>query len=316
MMMLNEGWGRRPWLSGTVVGVFVLGSAIARAGIGGGDFAARLQGVGAGDLDVLGVVEGADPSTSTVEVSGQTIRLSANTRLTSEAGGSLAKGALVAVYGTIGSDGTVAASQISVLAREYVPGSTTLYVRGMVKSVNAAFATAKVGNLSVDYSSSLYSGSSTISTGSIVEFSGLQTSSSTLYASKAQSLGIGGGDLKAQARGIGGGDLRAQSLGIGGGDLKAQARGIGGGDLKAQSLGIGGGDLKAQARGIGGGDLKAQSLGIGGGDLKAQARGIGAGDLRAQSLGIGGGDLKAQARGIGGGDLRAQSLGIGGGDKR
>jgi hypothetical protein len=249
-------------------------------GIGGGDLAVRAQGIGGGDLDVLGVVEGTDHATATLAVSGQTVRFSANTRLTSQAGGALAKGALVAVYGTIQSDGTIAASEVNVLAREYVPGSTTLYVRGVVKSVNAALATAKVGNLSVDYSSSLYSGNSTISAGSVAEFSGLQTSSSTLYASKAQALGIGGGDNKVQALGIGGGDLKVQALGIGGGDNKVKALGIGGGDLKVQALGIGGGDNKVRALGIGGGDLKVQALGIGGGDLKVQALGIGGGDNR------------------------------------
>ena len=212
MTMSNRGWGKRLWLCGAVAGVVSLASAGAQAGIDGSgrlkangidgsglvkangiDGSGRLKANGidgsglvkASSLDVLGVVEGSDAASGTVTVSGQTVRLSAKTQLTG--GASPAKGALVAVYGAVNADGTIAAAQVSVLQAEYVSGATTLYVRGVVKSVNAAVATAKVGNLTVDYSSSLYSGSSSIAVGSIAEFSGLQTSSATLYASKAGS---------------------------------------------------------------------------------------------------------------------------------
>ena len=261
MSMMNGGWGQRLWLSGAVACVVSLGSAVAQAGIGGSDLLVRANGIGGSDLDVLGVVE--STSSSAVTVSGQSVRLTAGTKITSAAGGSPAKGALVAVYGTINSDGTISASEVSVLAHQYVAGATTLYVRGVVKSVNAAVATAKVGNLSVDFSSSLASGSSSISAGSVAEFAGLQTSGSVLYASKSgvvKPAGIGGSD-SIKAAGIGGSDL-IQAAGIGGSDL-VKAAGIGGSDL-VKAAGIGGSDV-IKAAGIGGSDL-IKAAGIGGSD--------------------------------------------------
>ena len=264
MMMLIRGWRQRAWLSGTVACVVSLGSAVAQAGISGGDEKMVMAGISGGDsnsLDVVGVVE--STNSSGVAVSGQTVRFGAGTKVTAQNRGSLAKGALVAVYGTINSDGTISASAVNVLAGEYVAGATTLYVRGVVKSVNPALATAKVGNLSVDYSSSLASGSSSIAAGSVVEFSGLQTSSSTLYASKSNVIkadGISGGDQKLMvAAGISGGDQKLMvAAGISGGDQKLMvAAGISGGDQKVMvAAGISGGDAKvmAAARGISGGD--------------------------------------------------------------
>ena len=248
------------WLPGTVAGLASLCAAVAQAGIAGGDnLMVRAAGIAGGDLDVLGVVESSDLASSSIAVSGQTVHVTANTKFTSESGGSLAKGAMVAVYGTIKSDGTIAAAEVNVLARQYVAGSTTLYVRGLVKQTNAALATAKVGNLSVDFSSSLYSGAS-ITAGSVVEFSGLQTSSATLYASKSNTvqaaLGIAGGDGTMSTRGIAGGDsTKVSALGIAGGDATMSARGIAGGDTtKVSALGIAGGDPKMSAMGIAGGD--------------------------------------------------------------
>ena len=262
MTMLNGGLRQRLLLSGTVACVVSLCSAVAQAGISGSDLMVR-AGISGSDLDVLGVVESTSATSAGITVSGQTVHLTTNTKLTAESGGSLAKGALVAVYGAINSDGTISASAVNVLGSQYVAGSTTLYVRGLVKSTNAAVATAKVGNLSIDYSSSLYSGSS-ITVGSIAEFTGLQTSSSTLYASKSntvQALGVSGSD-KVQALGISGSD-KMTALGISGSD-KVQALGISGSD-KMTALGISGSD-KVQALGISGSD-KMQALGISGSDL-------------------------------------------------
>jgi hypothetical protein len=284
MTTLNRGWGRRLWVSGTVACAVSLGCAVAQAGIVGGDVMVQMNGiVGGDDLDVLGVVESTSQTTASVTVSGQTVRLATNTKLTSESGGSLAKGALVAVYGAINADGTISASKVNVLAGQYVAGSTTLYVRGVVKSVNTALATAKVGNLSVDFSSSLASGSSSIVAGSVAEFSGLQTSSSTLYASKSGT--VGGDSAKMVSAGIVGGDSgKMVSAGIVGGDsAKMVSAGIVGGDSgKMVSAGIVGGDsVKMVSAGIVGGDsAKMVSAGIVGGDssVKVVSYGIVGGD--------------------------------------
>ena len=310
MMMLNRGWGRCLWLSGTVACTVSLGSAVAQAGIVGGDRMVMNGIVGGDNLDVLGVVESTNQATASTTVSGQTVRLTTNTKITAESGGSLAKGALVAVYGAINADGTISASQVHVLSGQYVAGATTLYVRGVVKSVNPALATAKVGNLSVDFSSSLASGNSSIVAGSVAEFSGLQTSSSTLFASKSglvKPAGIVGGDdaVKVVANGIVGGDSAAKVVanGIVGGDsaVKIVANGIVGGDSAAKVVanGIVGGDsaVKIVANGIVGGDSAAKVVanGIVGGDSAAKvvANGIVGGDSAVKvvsRLGIVGGD--------------------------
>ena len=217
--------GRRLRLSGVAV-CLLSASAMSDAGIGGSD---RLL-ARAPELDVLGLVGATDAASGTLTVSGQTVHVTAGTKLISESTGALsalpASGALVAVYGALNSDGTVAASQVTVLAQSYVAGATTLYVRGVVSSVNPALAKAQVGGLSVDYSASLYNAeAANIKSGSVVEFSGIQTSTgSALYASVA---GVGGSD-KVVAMGIGGSD-KAQTLGIGGSD-RVVARGIGGSD--------------------------------------------------------------------------------------
>ena len=257
-MSIHGRSGQRLRLSG-VAFCLLSASALSEAGIGGSD---RLL-ARAPELDVLGLVGATDTASGTLTVSGQTVRVTAGTKLTSESIGALsalpASGALVAVYGALNSDGTVAASQVTVLAQSYVAGATTLYVRGVVTSVNPALAKAQVGGLSVDYSASLYNTeAANIKSGSVVEFSGIQTSvGSALYASTA---GIGGSD-------------KAQLMGIGGSD-KVVAMGIGGSD-KVQTLGIGGSD-KVVAMGIGGSD-KVQTLGIGGSD-RVVAMGIGGSD--------------------------------------
>ena len=258
-----------------LIGLLAISSA-AEAGIGGTDLRVGMQGIGGSDLDVLGVVETADRVSSAIVVSGQTVHLTSGTKLSSTGSAQVAlpaKGSLVAVYGSVNSDGTITASQISLVGSSYVAGATTLYVRGIVKSVNPTLARAQVGSLWIDYSASLYAPSGApIAAGSIAEFSGLQTSS-TLFASKSDVIknsnsaaGIGGTDKA--TLGIGGTDKA--TLGIGGTD-KATL-GIGGTD-KA-TLGIGGTD-KATL-GIGGTD-KA-TLGIGGTDRVATAAGIGGTD--------------------------------------
>ena len=275
-------------LCAVTLGLLAVGS-VAHAGIGGTDLlrAAVPQGTGATDLDVLGLVQTVDAASGALVVSGQTVHVSSKTKLGQS---SLpGKGSLVAVYGALNADGTITATQITSLGNSYVPGATTLYVRGVVKSVNASLGRAQVGSLSIDYTASLYSSAAaSIKAGTVAEFAGVQTSS-TLFASKA--AGIGGTDLV--MAGIGGTDLA--TAGIGGTDLAvAKAAGIGGTDLA--KAGIGGTDLVAA--GIGGTD-RAKVAGIGGTDLATA--GIGGTDLVA--AGIGGTDrVVAKAAGIGGTD--------------
>src|SRR6185437_3400799 len=282
--IIGKNVGQQRWLSCAVAFALSVGSAAAsHAGIGGTNRLAAVKGGAAGELEVLGVVE--TSAASGLVVSGQTVRLT-----TSALQAALpAKGALVAVYGSLLADGTISASQVSEVGQAYVPGATTLYIRGVVKSVNASVGRAQVGSLSIDYTAALYESSDAgIKPGSVVEFSGLQSSASTLFASRVSASGIGGTN---HANGIGGTNVVAN--GIGG--TNVAANGIGG--TNAVANGIGGTN---RANGIGGTNVTAN--GIGG--TNAVANGIG-GTNRAN--GIGG--TNVTANGIGGTNVTANGIG-------
>ncbi len=309
-------------LAGAVACVLAAGSA-ANAAIGGTDLVVGVQGLGGSDLAVLGIVETVDKTSGTLVVSGQSVLISSKT----EGAEALpAKGALVAVYGSLGADGTIAAAQIKTVNQSYVPGASTLYVRGVVKSVNPALAKAQVGGLSIDYSASLYDTSAaSIQVGSVAEFAGLQTSA-TLFASRA----IGGTDKSAKPAAIGGTDRRAAvalPAAIGGTDKVAKPAAIGGTDRRAVvalPAAIGGTDKIAKPAAIGGTDRRAVvalPAAIGGTDKVAKPAAIGGTDRRAAvalPAAIGGTDKVAKPAAIGGTDRRAVvalPAAIGGTDK-
>ena len=282
--LIRSHFGQRALLSGLVACAASFGAlSVADAGVGGSDRAVAVQGVGGSDLDVLGVVEKSNSKGSAVVVvSGQTVHVVASTPV-------LQKGTLVAVFGSLNTDGTINASQISVYKQQYVAGATTLYVRGVVRSLNASLARAQVGSLTIDYSSSLYKASSGLAVGKVAEFSGLQTSS-TLFASTS-------GLVTATPSGVGGSDLA--KLGVGGSDVTTL--GVGGSDVT--TLGVGGSDVTTQ--GVGGSDVT--KLGVGGSDVTT----LGVGGSDVTKLGVGGSDVTKL--GVGGSDIT--TLGVGGSDK-
>jgi hypothetical protein len=255
-------------------------ASLAQAGIAGGDkFASVALPASGGELEVQGQLTNTVKGASVLTVAGQTVQVSAGTKVLTASGSSAAslpaKGAMVAVYGSLNSDGTIAASQIRVLNESYVPGATSIYVHGVVTAVNTVLATAKVGSLSIDYSASLYDSSAqSIQVNSVAGFTGVQTggAAATLFASKVVPAGIAGGDKATLTpSGIAGGDKAAVSVnGIAGGDKAAvSVNGIAGGDKAAVSVnGIAGGDKAAlSVNGIAGGDKAALSVnGIAGGD--------------------------------------------------
>ncbi len=85
---------------------------------------------------------------------GQTIMVSAD--MLSQ----LSVGDLVTVEGTIAGPGLLYADAVTVSARQYVAGSTEVFVTGILSSVDASTGTAMLGELQVDYTSSLASGNS------------------------------------------------------------------------------------------------------------------------------------------------------------
>jgi len=246
-MSIHGRLARRPLVTGAAVCLLSVGTT-AFAGIVGGDLRVKMQSADGRDLDVLGLVANTDEASGSLVVSGQTVRLTSTAKLAPASDGAQsrlpAKGVLVAVYGAVNSDGTISASEIDVVAQPYVPGATTLYVRGIVHSANPSLGRAQVGNLSIDYTGSLYAASaSAIQAGSIAEFAGLQTSGATLYASKAAVLksskptvttnGIIGGDkATVSTNGIIGGDKATISTNgiIGGDKATVTTMGIIGGD--------------------------------------------------------------------------------------
>ena len=245
---------------GSVVGPALLTVALivsagsATAGIGGSSIAASAYGVDGSDIVAFGPVDATKLSGKQLLVLGQTVTLSPRTSITADGRSVSANGAskllansngtLVAVYGALQSDGTIQASQIDFSSQMWVPGSTTVLLRGVVTNVNTATARAQVGSLSVDYSAGLYdpNAAADLKVGSVIELVGTQFSAGQMYASKVSTTGIGGSSKS----GIGG----SSAAGIGG----SSTTGIGG----SSKSGIGG----SSASGIGGSSVT--TMGIGG----------------------------------------------------
>ncbi len=230
----------------------IMSAGSATAGIGGSSIAASAYGADGSDIVAFGPVDAIKLSGKQLLVLGQTVTLSARTAITADsksvsansAGKLLANrnGVLVAVYGALQSDGTIQASQVDFSSQMWVPGSTTVLLRGVVTKVNVATARAQVGSLSVDYSAGLYdpNAAAGVKVGSVIELVGTQFVSGQMFASQVGSAGIGG----SSTTGIGG----SSKSGIGG----SSAAGIGG----SSTTGIGG----SSKSGIGG----SSTAGIGG----------------------------------------------------
>jgi hypothetical protein len=276
----------------------------AQAGIGGSDLllASRdeLSKVATSDLLLLGPVDAVDQSAKQLVVLGQKVVLQGRAS-------PVAVGNIVEVRGSIGTDGTIRATSVSVNNSDFVAGASRFLLTGVVSRADASRGLAQVGGLSVDYTPSLHSfDAAAINVGKRVVLTGIQPIAGKTFVAfsafaPSQVSGIGGSD-RVSKTGIGGSD---RVSGIGGSDRAlVLKRGIGGSD---RVNGIGGSDRTiASKTGIGGSDL----LGIGGSDRRASAKiGIGGSDLN----GIGGSDRRLTSKtGIGGSD---RILGIGGSDR-
>jgi hypothetical protein len=83
-------------------------------------------------------------------------------------------GAFVAVEGTVISSGWYYADAVNVSDRMYIPGSTEVFVSGMISSVNRMNGTAQMGGLTIDYTPSL--GGSSAPSGDMWSFRGTRPS--------------------------------------------------------------------------------------------------------------------------------------------
>jgi hypothetical protein len=64
----------------------------------------------------------------------------------------------VSVQGSVAGPGLLYADSITVSAEQYVPGASEVFVTGILSSIDASTGTATLGDLQVDYTSSLSSG--------------------------------------------------------------------------------------------------------------------------------------------------------------
>ena len=155
----------------------------------------------------------------------------------------LASAAVVWVDGEFRNDGTVQVNSLTVLPETNVPGSTQLFVAGIIKAVDH-IGRVKIGNLTVDITPTLSANAKPPRVGDAVEVLGVQPSGSGVFVASAlaplRSQGIGGTGLN----GVGGTGLN----GVGGTGLN----GVGGTGLS----GVGGTGLS----GVGGTGLS----GVGG----------------------------------------------------
>jgi hypothetical protein len=302
----------------------------------------------------VGAVESFDKKTSTISVLGQqyaigTATLVAGTKSfpVSRVSWLAASNALVRIDGTRKPDGSVQATSVVVLPELNAPGSTEVFVSGVVTAVRSD-GTVAIGKLSVDANSV---GLDSVAVGDTIEVFGVQPSADGVLLAQniSSARGVGGtgktqgvgGTGKAELKGVGG-TGKAELLGVGGtgklqgvgGTGKAELQGVGG-TGKAELLGVGGtgkvelqgvgGTGKAELQGVGG-TGKMALLGVGGtgkvqgvgGTGKAELQGVG-GTGKAELLGVGGtgklqgvgGTGKAELQGVGG-TGKAELQGVGG----
>ncbi len=81
-------------------------------------------------------------------------------------------GDYVSVEGSIVSPGWLYADDVSVSGTPYVPGATEVFVTGLLTSVDPAAGTARLGGLTIDYTSSLGNGKAPV--GSMWSFAGVR----------------------------------------------------------------------------------------------------------------------------------------------
>ena len=90
-------------------------------------------------------------------------------------------GDFVSVRGTVISSGWMYADGVSVSPQRYVPGSTEVFVSGMLSSVDLVNGTAEMGGLTIDYTPSL--GSLNAPAGRMWSFSGTRPNRSGVLVS-------------------------------------------------------------------------------------------------------------------------------------
>jgi hypothetical protein len=134
--------------------------------------ATTFQVLTATDVLALGPVERVDISKLQIQVLGQAIAIPA----AQSAGLAGLVGQMVEVHGSVNPDGTLRATKVSAItAYSFVPGSTQLYLKGAISSVDEVNAVARIGSLSIKYAGALHTlSNNSLATGQLASFSGVE----------------------------------------------------------------------------------------------------------------------------------------------
>ena len=157
------------------------------AGIDAGD----AQGIDAGDAlgidagDALGIDAGdilAGPVSNIDRGNGVFHSLGQVVMASDEALSSMRVGDYVNVAGSVVAPGLLYADTVSVADVDYVPGATQVYVAGFLTDVNLGLGTARLGELTIDYTASLATGLAP--SGAMWSFTGIVPSINNLMISE------------------------------------------------------------------------------------------------------------------------------------
>ena len=130
--------------------------------------AGNALGIDAGNALIAGPVDAIDRLNGVFESMGQVVMASQSMLA------DLQVGAFVVVEGTVISSGWYYAYAVNVSDQMYIPGSTEVFVSGIISSVNLMNGTAQMGDLTIDYTPSL--GGSSAPSGEMWRFSGIRPS--------------------------------------------------------------------------------------------------------------------------------------------
>ena len=108
-----------------------------------------INSISGGGVVLAGPVDSIDRINGVFESMGQIVMASQNMLA------GMNVGDYVSVGGSVVSPGWLYADGVRVSAQQYVPGATEVFVTGMLSSVDLAHGTAQMGDLTIDYTSSL-----------------------------------------------------------------------------------------------------------------------------------------------------------------
>jgi hypothetical protein len=150
----------------------------------------------------IGTIESVDARTSSIVVLGQKYSVGSATLVSGtksySAGNAaqfLAPGTLVWVDGELAANGSAKVSSLTLLPEANIPGSTQVFVAGVVKAVDST-GKVKIGSLTIDTTPVIGTFDGTIAVGDSLEFLGVQPAANGIFVASVVA------DLRVQ--GVGG----------------------------------------------------------------------------------------------------------------